>query len=37
MGQTAFGGLPFNLFIGNVALENLVERPKGFHFKSSRV
>jgi hypothetical protein len=32
MGQTAVGGLPFNSFIGNVALENLVERLSGVPF-----
>jgi hypothetical protein len=32
MGQPALSGLPFNSFIGNVALENLVERMKGVPF-----
>jgi hypothetical protein len=32
MGQTSIGGLPFNLFIGNVALEYLVKRLKGVSF-----
>jgi len=29
MGQTTRGGLPFNSFIGNVALKYLVRRPRG--------
>ena len=29
MGQISVGDLPFNSFIGNVALEYLVGRPSG--------
>ena len=29
MGQPSDGGLPFNSFIGNVALKSLLRRPPG--------